>query len=275
MKKKLLVIPLVAAMALTLGSPASAQQPQAAPPAPAAMSAPAWLGVAIGPVPRAVQAQLPDSIDQGQGLMVMRVVPGSPAEKGGIQQHDVLLTYNGDKLFSPSDLVERVRSAKPGDKVTLEVIRHGKPVKVEVELESRQPPAHLRRPPSPPPMQTPRGMGQPRVESRAWESFQSMSVVKNPDGKYSAVVEFLDDSGNKKRFEYEGTRDEISAQVKKEKELPDPLKRQLLDALSDRMPVMPMGFPEFPEIPDFRELEREFFAPPPWFRQQGRPGFWN
>jgi len=41
------------------------------------------------------------------------------------------------------------------------------------------------------------------------------------------------------------------------------------------MPAMPLDFPEFPEMPDFRELEREFFAPPPWFRQQGRPGFWD
>ena len=109
-----------------------------------------------------------------------------------------------------------------------------------------------------------------------WESFQSLSVVKNPDGKYSAVVEFLDSDGNKKRFEYEGTRDEISTQVRKEKELPSALKRQLLDALSDRLPVMPMDIPDFPEMPDFRELERQFFAPPPWFRQQqGRPGFWD
>jgi len=240
------------------------------------MNEPAWLGVAIGPVPQVVQAQLPDTIADNQGLMVMRVVPGSPAEKGGIRQHDVLLTYNGEKLFAPRDLVERVRGAKPGDKVKLEVVRHGKPVTVEVELESRQPPARLRRPPSPPPMQAPRTPGAPQVESRVWESFQSMSVMKNPDGKYSAVVEFLDSDGNKKRFEYQGTRDEISTQVKKEKELPDALKRQLLDALSDRMPVMPMDFPAFPEMPDFRELEREFFAPPPWFRQQqGRPGFWD
>jgi membrane-associated protease RseP (regulator of RpoE activity) len=273
MKKKLFVIPLVAAMALALGSPASAQQPQVASPAPAAMSAPTWLGVAIGPVPQAVQAQLPDTMDQGQGLMVMRVVPGSPAERGGIRQHDVLVAFNGDKLFSPNDLVERVRNAKAGDKVALEVIRHGKPVKVEVELASRQPPANLRRPPSSPPMQASPSTGKPRVESRVWENFQSLSVVKNPDGKYSAVVEFLDSTGNKKRFEYEGTRDEISTQVKKEKELPDPLKQQLLDALSDRMPALPMDFPPFPEMPDFRALERELFAPPPWFRQQGRPGF--
>jgi hypothetical protein len=106
-----------------------------------------------------------------------------------------------------------------------------------------------------------------------------MSVTKNPDGKYSAVVEYMD-NGEKKRFEYEGTRDEISAKVKKEKELPDGLRQQLLDALSDRLPALPQmqmpPFPDFPEFPDFRQLERDFFAPPPWFNQQApRRNFWD
>ena len=272
MKKSLIMLPLLAAMGLAVSTPLLAEP--ALPQPGAQSSAPAWLGVAIGPVPPAVQAQLPKDIAENQGLMVMRVVPGSPAEKGGIRQHDVLLSYNGEKLFSPRDLVTRVRQSRAGDKVKLEVIRHGNPVAVEVALESKQPAARRGRAAMPPPMGAPRGYGQPQVESRVWESFQSMSVVKNPDGKYSAVVEFLDNSGNKKRFEYQGSRDEISAQVKKEKELPDALKRQLLDALSDRMPLAPMDMPAFPEIPDFRELEREFFAPPPWFRQ-GRPGFWD
>jgi len=275
MKKKLFALPLMAAMALALGGPANAEQAQTPMQPQSPISGPPWLGVAIGPVPEEVQAQLPDGIEQNQGLMVMQVVPGSPAEKGGIRKHDVLLTYNGEKLFAPTDLVKRVRSASAGDKVTLEVVRHGKPTKVEVTLESRQPPARLRPRMAPPPLQAPPSPISPKVESRSWESFQSLSVVKNPDGKYSAVVEFLDNDGNKKRFEYEGTRDEISAQVKKEKELPDPLKQQLLDALSDRLPALPMNMPEFPDfppMPDFRELEREFFAPPPWYRQQRYPG---
>lgn len=262
MKKKALLIPLVAAIGLALGPEAGAQ------PAPAGStvqaSAPVWLGVAIGPVPQAVQAQLPDGTEKNQGLMVRRVMRGSPAEAAGIRRHDVLLSYNGEKLFSPRDLVERVRSAKPDEKVTLEVVRHGKPMKVEVTLESRHASAPLRRPST------------PRFESRSWESFQSMSVVKNPDGKYSAVVEFLDDSGNKKRFEYEGTRDEISAQVRKERELPAPLKRQLLDALSDRMPEFPpMEIPAFRDFPRFPGFNNDdFFAPPPWWNQ-GRRGFWD
>jgi len=274
MKKRLVMLPLLAALGLAIVTPVLAQP--AAPQAEAQVDAPVWLGVAIGPIPPAVQAQLPKEIAKNQGLMVMRVVPGSPADKSGIRQHDVLLSYNGEKLFSPKDLVNRVMESKVGDKVILEMVRHGKPMKIEVALEAKEPSARRRMPAMRPPMGAPRGYGQPRVESRVWESFQSMSVVKNPDGRYSATVEFLDNEGNKKRFEYEGNRDEISTQVKKEKELPDALKRQLLDALSDRVPAMPMEWPAFPQMPDIRELEREFFAPPPWFRQ-GRPGssFWD
>ncbi len=278
MKNKQMLLPLAATMALVMSLPAGAQHSNpgnmAPPPAPAA--APVWMGVAVGPVPEAVQAQLPEGIEKNQGLLIVRVMPGSPAAEAGLKRNDVLLSYNGDKLFSPRDLVQRVRAAKPGDKASLEVVRHGKPVKVEVTLQSRwsRQPQNAPRPPHPgnlPPVP-----GAPKFESRVWESFQSLSVVKNPDGKYKAVVEFLDSNGNKKRFEYEGTREEISAQVRKESELPAPMKQQLLDALSDNLSAFPMEMPAFPRIPDFPSFNDDFFSPPPWFRQQGPRGdYWS
>ncbi len=262
MKKRLVLIPLVAAIGLAVGGEAVAQPAPASAPA----SAPAWLGVAIGPVPQAVQAQLPEGVADNQGLLVRRVMPHSPAKAAGIQRNDVLLSYNGEKLFSPRDLVSRVRSAKPGDKATIELVRHGKPMKVGVTLESRRQSMAKRHRPGTPPAP---------FQSRTWESFQSLSVVKKPDGKYSAVVEFLDENGNKKRFEYEGTRDEIRSQVRKERELPSAMKQQLLDALSDRMPAFPpMQMPAFPDFPRFPDFNDDFFAPPPWWNQ-GQRGYWN
>ena len=277
MKKSLMLLPLAAAMGLA-ALPAGAYEPPPAPQAQAPQQGPAWLGVAVGPVPQAVQAQLPETIAPNQGLMVMRVVPGSPADKAGIQPNDVLIAFNGEKLFSPQDLVQRVRAAQGGDKVTVEVIRHGQPKKIEVTLESRRPPARMNRPTpwrmAPRPGLNPPGAA-PQSRTQMWESFQSMSVVKGPDGKYTAVVEYLDPQGNKKRFEYQGTREEIQAQVKKERTMPEELRQQLLDALSDRTPAFPQNFPDFPDFPDIRQLEREFFQPPPWFGRGGPANPWN
>ena len=259
MKKKLILIPLVAALGTgwALEPP---PQPQKASDNKTQVQGPVWLGVSVGRVPPAVQAQLPDNVEQNQGLMVMDVIPGSPAERAGLKRHDVLLSYNGEKLFTPNDLVERVRSAKPGDKVTLEVVRHGKSTKLEATLKSRWSASR-------PPFSAP-----PGFHSQVWENFQSLSVAKQPDGKYKAAVEYLDGKGNKKRFEYEGTRDEIAAQVRKERDLPGPMKQQLLDALSEQMPPFP-AMPEFPRMPAFND---DFFAPPPWFRQQEpRGNYWR
>ncbi len=275
MKNKQMLLPLAAAMALVMALPAGAQPANpgnmAPPPAPA--PSPVWLGVAVGPVPEAVQAQLPEGIEKNQGLMIMQVMPGSPAAEAGLQRNDVLISYNGDKLFSPQDLVQRVRAAKPGDKATLELVRHGKPVKVEVTLQGRWSRQPQNVPMAPQPGNLPPAPGAPKAEPRVWESFQSLSVVKNPDGKYKAVVEFLDPNGNKKRFEYEGTREEISDQVRKEPELPAAMKQQLLDALSDNLPAFPpMDMPAFPRMPDFPSFNDDFFSPPPWFQQRSPGG---
>ncbi len=265
-KNRFSMLPLVAALGLAWAAELPAQ-----PPAPGAVSParePVWLGVAVSPVPEAVKAQLPE--EAGGGLLVRQVVKDSPADRAGLRRHDVLVRFNGQPLSSPRDLVQRVRNSRPGDKITLEVVRGGQVRKVEATLESRRPPVPRHRRPTPP-----RTAPAPGVQSRVWESFQSLSVVKNPDGKYTAVVEFLDDEGNRQRLEYQGTRDEISAQVRQEKALPEGLRRQLLDALSDRVPDFPMEFPAFPEWPRFPAFDDDFFAPPPWWNRQGPRGFWD
>ena len=239
--------------------------------------APAYLGVAVGPVPLAVQAQLPKDITHNQGLMVMRVMPGSPAEQAGLQQHDVLLSINGRALITPDELVKAVNETAAGEKISLEVLRHGTVNKVDVTLAAKQ----IKRPPMQrhPRMGIPHSMMPPAPplsdkggRAQVWESFQAMTVNKQPDGSYRASVEFLDDKGNKQKFQFQGSRDEVIEQVKQEANLPDTQKQQLLNALQGN----DVGFPGdlFPAFPDFEQLEREFFQPPPWARPYRR-GFWD
>lgn len=271
MKKKRLLLPLAIAITSPIAVTVSAQQAtgstDARPARATAQPGSAYLGVGVGPVPAPVQAQLPAEVEKNQGLMVLKIMPGSPAAKGGIEIHDVLLSYDGTKLYKLRDLITAVNAGKPGDKATLELVRNGKLTTLEITLASKASRFERRPHGYGPMMGGPKRGGQ--VESRVWQSFQSMSVNKGPDGRYRAMVEFLDPQGNSKRFEYDGSREEIREQVKKEKELPDGLKRQLLQSLSDQS----AGYPQqmFPVFPD---IQREFFSPPPWFRQQ-RPSFWE
>ncbi|MFN7088520.1 MAG: S1C family serine protease, partial [Candidatus Paceibacteria bacterium] len=51
------------------------------------------------------------------------VVPGSPAEKAGIKENDVILELNGEKLTEKNDFSDVLQKCKVGDKVELTVLR--------------------------------------------------------------------------------------------------------------------------------------------------------
>ncbi|BCX02208.1 MAG: hypothetical protein KatS3mg053_0146 [Candidatus Roseilinea sp.] len=69
-------------------------------------------------------------------VTINNVVAGSPADKAGLKQGDMILSANDKPIKSPQDLVELVRNSKPGDRVTLSVQRQGedKPVEITVTL---------------------------------------------------------------------------------------------------------------------------------------------
>jgi len=82
-----------------------------------------------------------EGIKQAAGVTVGAVVPGEPADKGGLQGRDIVLTMNG-KEFSSSTVPElmvahfqrAIEKLKIGDEVKLGVLRDGKAVEVPVKI---------------------------------------------------------------------------------------------------------------------------------------------
>ena len=68
----------------------------------------------------------------GHGLVVKTVAPGSNAEQAGMQQGDLLLTFDGEELKDPFDLVYAVKQKQPGSHGVLQVRRQGKTLMVDV-----------------------------------------------------------------------------------------------------------------------------------------------
>ena len=93
-----------------------------------------WLGVECMPVPPPLRAQL--GLPENQGLLVVGVMPDSPAAKAGIAQHDVLLAAAGKPLASPRDLIQAVETAKEG-KLAIEVLHEGKKKTIEATPAKR------------------------------------------------------------------------------------------------------------------------------------------
>jgi hypothetical protein len=56
-----------------------------------------------------------------QGVRVIRVVPGSPAEQAGIQRGDVVLSLDSQPVKRTADLLSAVAAKKPGEKLVLQL----------------------------------------------------------------------------------------------------------------------------------------------------------
>lgn len=70
--------------------------------------------------------------DESQGLSA--VVSGSPADKAGIKEGDVILKINSDELGEGKSLNRYLSKYQPGDEVTLKIQRDGKEIDVKVKL---------------------------------------------------------------------------------------------------------------------------------------------
>lgn len=100
----------------------------------------AWLGVAIAGINAQIASELPGA-KAGQGLLVLEVVPGSPAARAGLQPEDVILSVDGKALSEPRDLIGYLNQKRPGDKVRLRVLRRGQTRDVDLTLATMPPSA--------------------------------------------------------------------------------------------------------------------------------------
>ena len=91
-----------------------------------------WLGVGI-------QALTPDLAESfgakgEKGILVNRVVPRSPADKGGLRGGDIITTFGGKPVSGVKDFQKQVSSTAPGNTVSLEILRGGKRARVELGM---------------------------------------------------------------------------------------------------------------------------------------------
>ena len=94
-----------------------------------------WIGLAGRPLNNRLlreHLQLP----AGQGLVVERIVPDSPADKAGLQPRDILLVASGRPIGDVSDLVELIGEGK-GAQLQLEFLRAGVTMTAAVEPVER------------------------------------------------------------------------------------------------------------------------------------------
>jgi serine protease Do len=76
---------------------------------------------------------LPDN----RGVVVEDVTPGGPAAEAGLRADDIIRKVDGETIIDNDDLIARIASRQPGEKVKLEVFRNSDTRKLTVTLGER------------------------------------------------------------------------------------------------------------------------------------------
>ncbi|MCL5063107.1 MAG: DegQ family serine endoprotease [Nitrospiraceae bacterium] len=92
-----------------------------------------WLGVQIQPLTPELAKQL-GLKDESGGVLLVDVVEGGPAEKGGLKRYDVIVEYDGKKTDNPFHFKNMVASTKPGKAVEIKIIRNGNLLTAKVTI---------------------------------------------------------------------------------------------------------------------------------------------
>lgn len=74
-------------------------------------------------------------IQRGKGITDFAVVPGSPADKAGLTENDIILEVNGTKVDENNSLISLIQKYQVGDEITLKVLSKGKEKEVKLKLE--------------------------------------------------------------------------------------------------------------------------------------------
>lgn len=103
-----------------------------------------YIGVRYLPIDKSIQKanNLPFSygvlVARGQNIADLAVIPGSPADKAGLTENDIILELNGTKIDDKNDLSGLISQYNVGSEITLKVWHKGSTHDIKVKLEEKK-----------------------------------------------------------------------------------------------------------------------------------------
>lgn len=91
-----------------------------------------WLGISMQEVDRGLAQSF--GLDRPRGALVNGIADDSPADQGGLEVGDVILSYNGEIIDSTSELPPLVGATPIGERVKVEIMRFGKNKTLNIEI---------------------------------------------------------------------------------------------------------------------------------------------
>lgn len=71
------------------------------------------------------------------GIYITKVIEKTAAEKSGIQEEDIILRIDDQKLERMCELRRYIYTKKPKDEVTLKILRNNRKMELKVKLEKK------------------------------------------------------------------------------------------------------------------------------------------
>jgi membrane-associated protease RseP (regulator of RpoE activity) len=209
-----------------------------------------FLGVMLEPISPALASHMAGVVPQGEGVVITSVAKDSPAAKAGLKSHDILLSFGGQKIHSPEELVGLVRKQKSGDQVEVGYVHSGKVETAKVTIGERP----MQQIPENPnvfrfrPDDRFREMfeeSEMKDDGKGWESFDAIKLTRIDSKRWKAEIEYRTKDQKKEQKSFEGTLSEIRKDIQAEKDLPPNERTQLIRALNPHEPVFEFHFPPF------------------------------
>ena len=76
-------------------------------------------------------------LESMQGTIIGEVVPGSPADKAGLEESDIIVGFEDQKINNGSELKNLISNTIPGSKIKLRILRSGRNEDIDVVLEEK------------------------------------------------------------------------------------------------------------------------------------------
>lgn len=87
----------------------------------------------LGAIPDYAQGE-----DATEGMRIGGIVPGSPADKLGLKQGDLIVRFNGAAIGNMMEYTAALDKAKPGQTVQLKILRDKHPIELDATLVTRK-----------------------------------------------------------------------------------------------------------------------------------------
>lgn len=145
MSLRKLLLPAIALLLIPAGMVKAQQQQQAPPARPGAPDAPSeftfflnggsFLGIYTEEVTRENMSRY--NLREPRGVVISKVVEGSPAEKAGLRKDDVVLRFNGEEVTSVRKLSRQISEVAPDHAARLTISRGGSEQEISVTIGKR------------------------------------------------------------------------------------------------------------------------------------------